>query len=52
MSIPVAVVEFNPLIILLMPSLDAFSNAKVCGSGKLTLINSILGCSLYFSIIL
>ena len=51
-SIPVAVVESNSLIILIMPSLGAFSNVKVFGSGKLTLINSILGCCLYLSIML
>ena len=44
MSIPVAVVECNPLIILIMPSLGAFLNVKVFGLGKLTLINSILRC--------
>ena len=52
MSIPVAVVESNPLIILIMSSLGAFLNVKVFGSGKLTLINSILECSLYLSIML
>ena len=49
-SIPVAVVESNPLIILIMPSLGTFSIVNVFGSGKLTLINSLLGCSLYVSI--
>ena len=43
-SIPVALLEFNSLIILLMSSLGAFLNLKVFGSGKLTLISSILGC--------
>ena len=43
-------VESNPLIILVMSSLSAFLNVKVFGSSKLTLINSILGCSLYLSI--
>ena len=52
MSIPVAVVESNPLIILIMWSLGAFLNVKVFGSGKLTSFNSILGCSLYLSIML
>ena len=51
-SIPVAVVESNPLFILIMLSLGVFSNVKVFGAGKLTLINSILGYSLYLSMML
>ena len=51
-SIPVAVVESDPLIILIMSSLDAFLNVEVFGSGKLTLISSILGCYFYLSIML